>query len=71
MEQRHGWVFNPESLQLKAGRKVRHQRPDAEWVGKVLGRIGKEAKIEVEPADERTGRPAKRNVILDKPESRG
>ena len=57
--QRHGWVFNPESLQLKAGRKVRHQRPDAEWVGKVLGRIGKEAKIEVEPADERTGRPAK------------
>ena len=57
--QRHGWVFNPESLQLKAGRKVRHQRPDAEWVGKVLGRIGKEAMIEVEPADERTGRPAK------------
>ena len=58
-EQRHGWVFNPESLQLKAGRKVRHQRPDAQWVGKVLARIGKEANIEVEPADERTGRPAK------------
>jgi integrase len=58
-EQRHGWVFNPQSLQLKAGRKVRHQRPDAEWVGKVIARIGKEAGIEVEQADARTGRPAK------------
>ena len=58
-EQRRGWVFNPQSLQTKTGRKVRHQRPDAEWVGKVISRIGKEAKIEVEPADARTGRPAK------------
>lgn len=59
LEQRRGWVFNPQSLQMKARRKVRHQRPDAEWVGKVISRIGKEAKIEVEPADTRTGRPAK------------
>lgn len=58
-EQRHGWVFNPLSLQLKAGRKVRHQRPDAEWVGKVLTRIGKSAGIVVEAANERTGHPAK------------
>ena len=56
---RKGWVFNPESLQLKLGRTVGHQRPDAEWVGKVIGRIGKEAEIEVEPADGRTGRPTK------------
>jgi integrase len=58
-DQRKGWVFNPSSLQLKMGRKVRHQRPDAEWVGKVIARIGKEAGIEVEPADDRTGRPTK------------
>lgn len=57
--QRHGWVFSPLSLQVKLGRKVRYQRPDAEWVGKVIARIGKEANIEVEPADTRTGRPAK------------
>lgn len=50
-----GWVFEPLSLQLKLGRKVRHQRPDAEWVGKVISRIGQRAKIEVAPADERTG----------------
>lgn len=59
VEQRRGWVFDPQSLQIKTGRKVRHHRPDAEWVGKVVARIGKEAGIEVEPADTRTGRPTK------------
>ena len=29
------------SLQTMLGRRVRHQRPDAEWVGKVITRIGK------------------------------
>lgn len=57
--QRSGWVFNPASLQLKLGRGENHQRPDAEWVCKVIGRIGKEAGIEVEAADEHTGRPVK------------
>ncbi len=57
--QRHGWIFNPQSLQLKLGRRVRHHRPDAEWVGKVLTRIGKTAGVEVEAADDRTGRRAK------------
>lgn len=56
---RKGWVFNPSSLQLKLGRNVRHARPDADWVGKVIARIGKEAGVEVEAADERTGRPIK------------
>lgn len=56
---RIGWVFNPESLQLRLGRKVRHHRPQAEWVGKVIGRIGKTAGIVVEDADEKTGRPVK------------
>ncbi len=58
-EQRQGWIFNPQSLQLKIRRKVRYQRLDAEWVGKVIARIGKTANIEVEPAQTRTGRPAK------------
>jgi integrase len=58
-EKRTGWVFDPQSLQLKLGRKIRHQRPDAEWVGKVIARIGKKAGIVVESADERTGRPIK------------
>jgi integrase len=57
--QRSGWVFNPASLQLKLGRKTEPRRPDAEWVGKVIARIGEAAGIEVEPADERTGRPTK------------
>lgn len=58
-EQRYGWVFNPVSLQTRLGRKVRPTRPEAEWVGKVIAQIGKAASVEVEPADERTGRPVK------------
>jgi len=58
-DQRRGWIFNPTSLQLQIGRKVRHQRPDAEWVGKVIARIGRKAEIVVEPEDDRTGRPVK------------
>ncbi len=56
---RKGWVFSPLSLQLKLGRKVRHRRPDADRVGKVISRIGKEADIIVDPGDKPTGRPAK------------
>lgn len=58
-ESRRVWVFNPKSLQLKMGRKVKYHRPDAEWVGTIIARIGKEAGTVVEPADERTGRPEK------------
>jgi integrase len=47
--QRFGWVANPMSLQTKLGRRMRHQRPNAEWVGKVISRIGKQAGIIVEP----------------------
>jgi integrase len=57
--ERTGWVFRPKSLQTRVGRKVRHTRPDAEWVGKVISRIGKKAGVIVEQADERTGRPIK------------
>ena len=59
VEERTGWIFDPVSLQLRLGRKIRHERPDAEWVGKVISRIGKAAKIVVEQADEQTGRPVK------------
>ncbi len=58
-DRRTGWVFEPKSLQLKLGRRVRHQRPDADWIGKVISRIGKAAKIVVEEADAKTGRPEK------------
>jgi integrase len=47
--ERFGWVFNPMSLQTMLGRRVRHQRPDAEWVGKIITRIGKAAGVIVRP----------------------
>lgn len=49
-QQRFGWVFNPMSLQTMLGRRVRHQRPDAEWVGKVISRIGEAAGVIVRAA---------------------
>lgn len=58
-EKRTGWIFEPMSLQLRVGRKIRHRRPDSEWVGKVIGKIGKTAGVLVSQADERTGHPAK------------
>jgi integrase len=48
--ERFGWIVNPMSLQTKLGRSVRHQRADAEWIGKVLTRIGKAAGVAVLPA---------------------
>ena len=58
-EKRTGWIFNPVSLQSKLGRKARHGRPNADWVGKIISRIGKAANVVVHPGDERTGRPVK------------
>jgi len=49
--ERTGWVFNPASLQTKYKRPVRHGRPDAEWAGKVVARIGRKAGIIVLPGD--------------------
>jgi len=57
--QRTGWIFYPASLQVRLGRKPRHGRPDAEWVGKIISRIGKAAGIIVDHGDERTGKPVK------------
>jgi len=54
-----GWIFNPKSLQLKIRRKVRYSRPEADWVGKVISKIGKAAGIVVSEADEKSGRPEK------------
>ncbi len=50
VSQRFGWVFNPMSLQVMRGRRVRHQRPDGEWVGKVISRLGEAAGVIVRPA---------------------
>lgn len=50
-----GWIFNPISLQTKHGKKVRYERPDAEWVGKVIAKIGQKAGVVVEPGDESRG----------------
>jgi len=54
-----GWIFNPKSLQLKIRRKVRYSRPEADWVGKVISKIGKAAGIVVSEADKKSGRPEK------------
>ncbi len=48
-----GWIFNPLSLQTKLGKQVRFERPNAEWVGKVIGRIGQAAGMIVELGDEK------------------
>jgi integrase len=58
-EQRTGWVFNPVSLTGRFHRAPRTERPDAEWVAKVVSRIGKKAGVVVEPANEAKGTPAK------------
>jgi integrase len=58
-EKRHGWVFEPLSLQIKEGHGNQCTRLQPDWVGKVISRIGKKAKIIVNPADETLGRPAK------------
>lgn len=56
---RTGWIFNPESLQFQLGRKPQHGRPDAEWVGKVVARIGKKANVVVLAANPNRGTVAK------------
>tara|TARA_R110002073_G_scaffold148228_3_gene301259 strand:- start:27082 stop:28338 length:1257 start_codon:yes stop_codon:yes gene_type:complete len=58
-DQRTGWAFEPVSLQLQYGGKPQYSRLESGWVGKVISKIGKEAKIEVAPEDKKTGLPAK------------
>ena len=58
-EKRVGWIFNPKSLQLRIKKKVRHNKLAADWVGKVISKIGKAAGIVVSEADEKNGRPEK------------
>jgi integrase len=64
---RTGWVFQPASLQQRLGRRARHLRPDANWIGKIISRIGKKAGVVVEQADERTGHPAKYATQVEHP----
>lgn len=58
-KERTGWIFNPISLQTKVGRRVRRRRPDAEWVAKVISRIGAAAEVIVEKGNKATGKPQK------------
>jgi integrase len=51
-----GWTFNPMSLQVQHGRPVQYQRPNAEWVGKIICRIGKASGVVV-LADNGKGKP--------------
>ena len=56
-DDRAGWAFNPLSLGISIGRKPQYERASAEWVGKVITRIGRRAGIVVTPAKGET--PAK------------
>lgn len=49
-DERSGYVFNPGSLEARLGRFTVHSRPNAEWAGKVISRIGKAAGVIVVPA---------------------
>ena len=55
--ERKGYVFNPMPLSTKEGRSP--NRLSSEWVGKIITKIGKEAEVLVDDADETTGRKEK------------
>jgi integrase len=57
--ERTGWVFEPASLQLKLGRRIQHERPNSEWVSRIVCRIGKAAGVLVVDANEETGQSEK------------
>ncbi len=56
---RTGWVFQPESLQGKFHRAASDTRPTTKWVGRVVSRIGEQARVVVREADPSSGRAAK------------
>ncbi|MDE2107266.1 MAG: tyrosine-type recombinase/integrase [Patescibacteria group bacterium] len=45
---RTGWIFRPASVDGRYSKSGRNHRPDAEWVGKIISRIGKAANVVVE-----------------------
>jgi len=51
---RIGHVFNPESLNLRLGRKPKAKRLSADWVSRVIARIGKRAGVVVDSATGKT-----------------
>lgn len=54
-ENRHGWIFNPMTLQYRVGRPPRSERLQADRVGKIITKIGKRAGIIVDEGNPRTG----------------
>jgi len=62
--ERIGSVFEPGRLQGKVKRRQRRDlprdwRPDADWVGKIIARIGHKAGVVVVPTDPATGKQTK------------
>ena len=55
-EFRTGRAFNPGPVTHSQGRPSKPRRPNADWVGKVISRIGERAGIVVHEGDPRTGR---------------
>ena len=49
IEDRAGWAANPLSLEIRIGRKPRYERGTAEWIAKVISRVGKKASVIVTP----------------------
>ncbi|MEZ5948448.1 MAG: hypothetical protein R3C12_04335 [Planctomycetaceae bacterium] len=59
---RTGWVFQPEPLQRQTGGTYRTDHPTAEWVGRVICRMGKIAEIVDSKGDNKRGKA--RNLFL-------
>jgi integrase len=55
---RSGWVFQPLPLRTYEDDRLQ-KRPETDWVGKIIERIGRKANVIVEPENEKTGRPMK------------
>jgi len=58
-DQRTGWAPKPQRTLATHGRSMRIPRVSKDGVSKVIARVGKAAKVAVDPGDDRTGRPIK------------
>ncbi|SFI79374.1 Site-specific recombinase XerD [Planctomicrobium piriforme] len=56
---RTGWIFNPASLQGTMNRPAHEGRQTAEWIGRIISRIGRKAGVVVRGGDLSAHRSAK------------
>ena len=54
-----GWAFNPKSLQTKVKRRPRCGRLQSDWVSTVISRIGRAARVVVDPGNPAKEKPPK------------